>query len=177
MKIAKTKDKVKKRSTQPQHIYFSVASNHTQGCKFWTEYLKHFQSLSPQEGKTNWQHNYLKSWFIIVLLPHIFLYIQKNSKAKQKTNPHNHVEIIYPVREYRENTHQSSLRNRTTNLISKNNTGFQTSKLKLSAFLQTVFLHQSEGGGKGMKAVLNHPLQRENNKEFRLIIRKNFKLN
>lgn len=48
---------------------------------------------------------------------------------------------------------------------------------KLSAFLPTIFLQESEGVGSGMKAVLNHPLKRENNKEFRSIIRKNFKIN
>lgn len=101
----------------------------------------------------------------------------KKSKTKKPKKQHNHVKIIHPVRDYRENTHQSSLRNRTTNLISENKTGFQTSKLKLSTFLHTVFLHESEGVGMGMKSLLNHPLQRENNKEFRLIIRKNFKIN
>lgn len=109
----------------------------------------------------------------MILSPPPFIPIYICIKKKIKNNSYNHVEFIYPVREYREND-QSSLHNRTTNLISENKTGFQASKLKLSAFLQSLFLHESEGVGTGMKAVLNHALQRENNKELRLIIRKNF---
>lgn len=178
MKIAKTKDKLKKRPTQLQHTYFSWLQIRYRGASFGQSTLNCYSLYLQRRGKEIYSITVLKAdllWYFFPPTYTHFFHIFK--KEKQKTKPHKHVEFIYPVRKYGENTHQSALHNRTTNLISENKTGFQASKLKLSAFLQTVFLHESERVGMGMKAVLNHPLQRENNKEFWLIIRKNFKIN